>query len=129
MEDADLTNPQGLKLAIEAGNALRDAMNSQLHPALLRMSAVQEQRKRFEKYRNKFSFIIARQLNNLFIHYGNHRGESEHRADGLVLPQHTGIHKELIEYAELMHWAKVHTEMMKFYFVCKNYFPLNYLNY
>lgn len=107
LDDADLTNSQGLKMAIEAGNALRDAMNSQLDPALLRMAAVQEQRKRFEKYKDKFSRNICRQLNNLFIHYGNHKGESEKINDGLVLPQHGSVHKELSNYAELMHWIKV----------------------
>lgn len=82
-------------------------MNSQLDPALLRLAAVQEQRKRFENYKNKFSRIISRQLNNLFIHYGNHKGESEKNTDGLVLPQHTAVHKELAAYTELMHWIKV----------------------
>ncbi|KAF2900398.1 hypothetical protein ILUMI_05792 [Ignelater luminosus] len=107
LDDADLTNANGLKFAIEAGNALRDAMNSQLDPALLRMAAVQEQRKRFEKFKDKFSRSICRQLNNLFIHYGNHKGESEKSSDGLVLPQHGTVHKELSMYAELMHWIKV----------------------
>uniref|UniRef100_A0A1Y1MFS9 Exocyst complex component Sec3 PIP2-binding N-terminal domain-containing protein n=1 Tax=Photinus pyralis TaxID=7054 RepID=A0A1Y1MFS9_PHOPY len=107
LDDADLTNNQGLKSAIEAGNALRDAMNSQLDPALVRMAAVQEQRKRFEKYKDKFSRSICRQLNNLFIHYGNDKGESEKTTDGLVLPQHSLVHKELSTYAELMHWLKV----------------------
>ncbi|KAK4883341.1 hypothetical protein RN001_006660 [Aquatica leii] len=107
LDDADLTNNQGLKSAIEAGNALRDAMNSQLDPALLRMAAVQEQKKRFEKYKDKFSRSICRQLNNLFIHYGNDKGESEKSTDGLVLPQHSSVHKELIMYSELMHWIKV----------------------
>ncbi|XP_018331372.1 exocyst complex component 1 [Agrilus planipennis] len=107
LDDADLTNTQGLKQAIEAGNALRDAMNCQLDPALLRMSAVQEQRKKFEKYKDKFSRAICRQLNNLFIHYGNHKGESDRNTEGLVLPQHSMVHKELIPYTELMHWIKI----------------------
>lgn len=107
LEDADLTNPQGLKAAIEAGNALKEAMNVELEPALLHMSAVQEQKKHFEKYRDKFSRAINRQLNNLFIHYGNHRGETERSTDGLVLPLHSAVHKELSSYTELMHWSKV----------------------
>ncbi|KAF5308647.1 hypothetical protein FQR65_LT06108 [Abscondita terminalis] len=107
LDDADLTTNQGLKSAIEAGNALRDAMNSQLDPALLRMAAVQEQKKRFEKFRDKFSRNICRQLNNLFIHYGNDKGETEKNTDGLVMPQHSSVHKELSTYAELMHWIKV----------------------
>lgn len=107
LEDADLTTPEGLKAATEAGNALRDALNCQIDPALLRMSAVQEQRKKFENYKNKFSRIITRQLNNLFIHYGNHKGDFEKQSDGLVLPHHTAVHKELYGYSQLMQWIKV----------------------
>lgn len=107
LEEPDLTSPQGLRLAIQAGNMLKDAMNSNLDPALLHMAAVQEQNKRFHKCKEKFSRAINRQLNNLFIHFGNHRGESEKSSDGFVLPQHNGVHKELIPYMELMHWSKV----------------------
>lgn len=82
-------------------------MNSNIDKALLQMSAVQEQRRRFEKYKEKFSRSICRQLNNLFIHYGNHKGESDKTSEGLILPQHNGVHKELNSYIELMHWIKV----------------------
>ncbi|XP_044259494.1 exocyst complex component 1 isoform X2 [Tribolium madens] len=107
LEDADFTTPQGLKAAVEAGNALKIAMNSDIDKALLQMTAVQEQRRRFEKYKEKFSRSICRQLNNLFIHYGNHKGESDKSIEGLILPQHSGVHKELTSYVELMHWIKV----------------------
>lgn len=107
LEDADLTTPDGMKAAVEAGNALRDALNCHIDPALLRMAAVQEQRKKFENLKNKFSRIISRQLNNLFIHYGNYKGDTEKSIDGLVLPQHAVVHKELFAYGELMHWIKV----------------------
>ncbi|EEZ98592.2 Exocyst complex component 1-like Protein [Tribolium castaneum] len=107
LEDADFTTPQGLKAAVEAGNALKIAMNSDIDKALLQMTAVQEQRRRFEKYKEKFSRSICRQLNNLFIHYGNHKGESDKTVEGLILPQHSGVHKELTSYVELMHWIKV----------------------
>lgn len=43
-------------------------MNAQIHPALVRLKAIQEQRKRFEKWKAKFSQILSRHLNNLFIH-------------------------------------------------------------
>ncbi|KAJ3665475.1 hypothetical protein Zmor_000968 [Zophobas morio] len=107
LEDADFTTPQGLKAAVEAGNALKVAMNSDIDKALLQMTAVQEQRRRFEKYKEKFSRSICRQLNNLFIHYGNHKGESDKTVEGLILPQHSGVHKELNSYIDLMHWIKV----------------------
>lgn len=106
LEEPDLTSPNGLIAAIEAGNALRDAMNSQLDPALLHMGAVQEQRKTFEKYKEKFSRLINRHLNNLFIYLGNGT-EPEKSADGLSFPSHTYVHKQLTTYTELMHWSKL----------------------
>ena len=66
--DADLTSTQGLKEAIEAGKALQAVMNAEIQPALVQLSAVQDQRKRFDKWKTKFSQIISRHLNNLFIH-------------------------------------------------------------
>lgn len=68
LTDADLTSASGLAEAISAGKALLNAMNAEIHPALLRMAAVQEQRKRFDKWKAKFSQTISRHLNNLFIH-------------------------------------------------------------
>lgn len=102
--DTELTTPQGLAAAIEAGNALKSCMNCELHPALLRLAAVQEQRKRFDKLRDKFSHSISRQLNNLFIHLGNDK--SDFPIDELTLPNHNNIHKELSAFSELMHWTK-----------------------
>lgn len=66
--DSDLTSPQGLQNAVAAGKALLAAMNAEIHPALVRLAAVQEQRKRFDKWKTKFSQTISRHLNNLFIH-------------------------------------------------------------
>lgn len=106
LEDSDFTTQEGLTAAIKAANALKIAMNSNIDKALLQMTAVQEQRKKFEKYKEKFSRSLSRQLNNLFIHYGNHKGESDRNVEGLILPQHSGVHKELYAYTELMHWMK-----------------------
>lgn len=66
--DADLTTKEGLRDAISAGKALQAVMNAEIHPALVRLAAVQEQKKRFDKWKSKFSQIISRHLNNLFIH-------------------------------------------------------------
>lgn len=107
MDDADFTTPEGLAIAVKAANALKVAMNSDIDKALLQMAAVQEQRKKFEKYKEKFSRTLSRQLNNLFIHYGNHKGEADKNVEGLILPQHSGVHRELYPYTELMHWMKV----------------------
>ncbi|KAJ8969647.1 hypothetical protein NQ314_001649 [Rhamnusium bicolor] len=112
LEDADFTTHEGLNAAMRAANALKIAMNSNIDKALLQMTAVQEQRKKFEKYKEKFSRSLSRQLNNLFIHYGNHKGESDRNVEGLILPQHSGVHKELYAYIELMHWMKVMDKKM-----------------
>lgn len=105
LEDTDFQSPGALKAAIEAGNALKVAMNCDVNKALLQMKAIEDQRKKYDKLKSKFSINISRQLNNLFIHYGNHKGEGD--KDGLILPQHSGVHKELRPYTELMHWMKV----------------------
>lgn len=66
--DADLTNPNALREAIVAAKELQAVMNAEIHPALVQLSAVQEQKKRFDKWKSKFSHILSRHLNNLFIH-------------------------------------------------------------
>lgn len=105
--DSDLTSPQGLQNAVAAGKALLAAMNAEIHPALVRLAAVQEQRKRFDKWKTKFSQTISRHLNNLFIHLGNDAGETlSFHASDLTLPKHNSIHRELEVYTELMHWSK-----------------------
>lgn len=106
LTDTDLTSLKGLQAAKDAGRALQNAMSCDIDPALLRLSAVQDQRKRFDKWKAKFSNTISRHLNNLFIHLGNDLGEtvSAHR-DDLKLPKHHH-HRELGAYQELMHWMK-----------------------
>lgn len=117
LNDTDLTTPQGLAAAIAAGKALQTAMNCDIDSALLRLTAVQDQRKRFEKWKAKFSATISRHLNNMFIHSANDLGESQlvGGANGggaatsiadLVLTKHTNVHKDLSTYSELMHWIK-----------------------
>lgn len=106
LTDTDLTSLRGLQAAKDAGRALQNAMSCDIDPALLRLTAVQDQRKRFDKWKAKFSSTISRHLNNLFIHLGNDLGEttSSHR-DDLKLPKHHH-HRELGAYQELMHWMK-----------------------
>lgn len=102
--ETDLSD-NGLQAAINAGKALQNAMNSDIDPALLRLTAVQDQRKRFEKWKAKFSQTIGRHLNNLFIHLSNEIGESLSHSYDLTLPKHDH-HKTLRKYQELMHWMK-----------------------
>lgn len=111
LTDTDLTTPQGLATAIAAAKALQTAMNCDIDPALLRLTAVQDQRKRFEKWKAKFSQIISRHLNNMFIHLSNDLGESQLKdasssSSELSLTKHSMVHKELSAYNELMHWLK-----------------------
>ncbi|KRT84140.1 hypothetical protein AMK59_2431 [Oryctes borbonicus] len=107
LENPDFSSPENIKLAIEASKALKDALNADIEPALLDKAAIQEQKKYFLKYKDRFSYSLNRQLNNLFIHYGNHKGETIRNGDGFSLPHHNAIHKELQGYTELMHWTKV----------------------
>lgn len=106
LTETDLTSIKGLQAAKDAGRALQNAISCDIDPALLRLTAVQDQRKRFDKWKAKFSSTISRHLNNLFIHLGNDLGEtvSSHR-DDLKLPKHHH-HRELGAYQELMHWMK-----------------------
>lgn len=108
LSDPDLKTVNGRQAAINAGKALQQAMNSDIDPALLRLTAVQDQRKRFEKWKLKFSSTISRYLNNLFIHLGNDIGEgnSQSQSHELILQSHSNVHKELAAYMELMHWTK-----------------------
>lgn len=105
LTDTDLT-PKGLSAAIAAGKALQMAMNSDIDPTLLQLTAVQDQRKRFEKWKAKFSQTISRHLNNLFIHLGNLGDAQALHTNDLSLPKHQNVHKELLAFLELMHWMK-----------------------
>nr|CAG4643786.1 EOG090X02H9 [Lepidurus arcticus] len=121
--DADLTNPVGLQNATAAAQALQRVMNAELSPGLERLTAVQDQKKRFEKWRAKFSASLARHLNNLFIHLGNDVGDTtsqSSRNSNLSIPKHAHLHTDLAPYTELMHWLKAldrHTydELIKVY--------------
>lgn len=60
LNEADLATTNGLQEAIAAGKALVAAMNAEIEPALVQLAAVQEQRKRFDKWKTKFSHAITR---------------------------------------------------------------------
>lgn len=66
--DADLTSPNGLRDAIAAAKELQAVMNAEIHPALVQLAAVQDQKKQFDRWKSKFSHSLSRHLNNLFIH-------------------------------------------------------------
>lgn len=114
--EADLSQPRGLEDALQASEALRAALNAQIHPALVRLGAVQGQRRRLEKLKGKFSQNLSRHLNNLFIHLGNDTTEtfsppideifSRQWTPGSsvhVPPKH---HAQLAPYGPLLGWAR-----------------------
>ncbi|XP_030385383.1 exocyst complex component 1 [Scaptodrosophila lebanonensis] len=106
LEDPDFKTEAGIKAAIAAAQCLQQAMNSDIDSALLRLEAVQDQRKRFEKWKQKFSIFISRYMNNMFIHIGNEIGDLPLTSNELVLPNHSNVHQSLAPYTELMHWTK-----------------------
>lgn len=119
--DGDLTNPSSIGDCIAAAEALQNAMNTKVHPALTKLAAYQEQQKLFEKLRQKFSQRLSRHLNNLFIHLGNELGETlSVHASELTLPKHISCHRDLLAYAQLMMWLKcvdpaAYTQLAKVY--------------
>lgn len=85
-----------------AGASLLKATTAPLPPGLDKLSAVTEQKRRLDKLRAKFSILVARHLNNLFIHLGNDPGENSVSGGDLILPTHQTVHRELEPYTELM---------------------------
>lgn len=59
LEDADFTSSEGLAAVIKAAEALKRSTNANIDQALLQMYAVQEQKKKFEKYKEKFSRSLS----------------------------------------------------------------------
>lgn len=118
LEDPNLKTPEGRQAAILAAKCLKEALSSDIDPELQRLVAVRDQMKRFEKWKNKFLGPVSRYLNNLFIHLSNEIGDSfpsiplnrSNATDNgpiinyLKLPDHSGVHRELIPHTELMHW-------------------------
>lgn len=105
--DADLTNSNSLREATVAAKELQAVMNAEIHPALVQLTAVQEQKKRFDKWKTKFAHVLSRHLNNLFIHIGNDTSKLKIFGSELNLPIRSQFHKELSAYTSLMHWCKV----------------------
>ncbi|KOX67727.1 Exocyst complex component 1 [Melipona quadrifasciata] len=103
-----------------AGAALLKAIIAPLPPGLDKLNAVTEQKRRLDKLRVKFSIIVARHLNNLFIHLGNDIGDTSMSMTDLVLPTHQAVHHELEPYTELMQLLraldnKAFTQLTKVY--------------
>ncbi|XP_033743453.1 exocyst complex component 1-like isoform X1 [Pecten maximus] len=107
LSDGDLSTPGGIYECTAAANALQNCMAVQIHPALRKMSAVEEQQKRYSKFSASFAKRLAHHLNNLFIHQGNEMGETLSRQTvDFKIPQHHSSHRDLTPYADLMFWLK-----------------------
>ncbi|XP_069131565.1 exocyst complex component 1-like isoform X2 [Argopecten irradians] len=107
LSDGDLSTPGGIYECTAAANALQNCMAVQIHPALQKMSAVEEQQKRYSKFSASFAKRLAHHLNNLFIHQGNEMGETLSRLNvDFKLPQHHSSHRDVTPYADLMLWLK-----------------------
>lgn len=105
--EGDLQSQAGINDCTAAAEALQKCVHTDIHPALQKMAAVEEQQKRFEKYTNQFAKRLAHHLNCLFIQQGNEMGETLSRcANDLRLPQHRSSHSDLMPYADLMLWLK-----------------------
>jgi len=112
LSEANFTSAHAIRACTEAANALQCSMTTHISPSLVQMTAVQEQKKRFEKYRKNFAQNLSRQLNNLFIHEGNTALQREtgdaamFYVGELHLPEHDASHRKLEPYADLMLWLK-----------------------
>ena len=109
LQEADLANVDMLPRITEAAHALSAALLAPLPFSMTKMAAVQDQRKRMEKLKDRFAKPLCRHLNNVFIHLGNEGGDTlgaHHSGRDLCLPNRTDIHKNLSVYAGLMHWLK-----------------------
>ncbi|XP_045608376.1 exocyst complex component 1 isoform X2 [Procambarus clarkii] len=105
--EPDLNKAGSLPQAIQAAAALQTVISAPISPHLSQLQAVQDEKKRFDKLRIRFSQIVSRHLNNLFIHLGNDPGETlSLHAEQLTLPRHGSIHTELRPYMPLMHWVR-----------------------
>jgi len=107
--NADLSSPEGVQKATKAVFSLKDAlqMENMLHPALIKMRAVTDQKRILERLRSKFSQNLTSHLAKLFIHHGNVLiADSPAAIAAFRFPQLSPMHKELSAYSELMDWLK-----------------------
>lgn len=106
--NADLCSPNGIHQCCLASKALLKCSTALIHPSMEKMTAIQEQKKKFDKLKGTFAKQLSHHLNNLFIHQGNEAGGGTLtlHAQEFKLPQHTKCHRELLPYADLMHWLK-----------------------
>ena len=106
LNEPDFSSSRKLRECIQAAKALQTVLESEIEPNLIQMTAVQDQLKRCNKIRSGFSKGIFRHLNNIFTHFGNDTDNLDSGSGQLKLTRRKHIHKELMKYAELVHWMK-----------------------
>lgn len=108
--NADLNSVEGISKATRDAYALKDALNIEknVHPALLKMGAVADQRRRLDKFKQKFSQNLMSHLAKLFIHHGNISSmDAVATVNSLRLPVLNSMYQELTPYTKLMGWLKM----------------------
>ncbi|CAL8084689.1 unnamed protein product [Orchesella dallaii] len=108
--NADFNSVEGIAKATKDAYALKEALNIEenIHPALLKMRSVADQKRRLEKFKQKFSQNLMSHLAKLFIHHGNISSiDSSSTVQALRLPIINLMYNELTPYTKLMGWLKV----------------------
>lgn len=106
LSQPNLTTEDGLREACGAAEVLRRLSTASQGTAaghLSRMVAAVEQTRMLDKLRTRFSGSIAHHICNLLVHMGNDAAVVN---NGLMLPDHSSIYRQLSAYTELVHWAK-----------------------
>ncbi len=106
LAEADLSSSRKLRECGQAARALQRVLTAEVDENLARMTAVQDQIKRCEKLRDRFSKAVSRHLSNLFVHLGNDTMNLDAGGQQLKLSRRKHIHKELLKYSDLVHWLK-----------------------
>lgn len=107
--NADFNSLEGISKATKDAYALKEALNidENIHPALLKMRAVVDQKRRLDKLKQKFSQNITSHLAKLFIHHGNISSvETMPTLSTLRLTVLNQMYQELTPYTQLMGWLK-----------------------
>ncbi|CAG0882278.1 unnamed protein product [Cyprideis torosa] len=98
-----------LPVLAEAANSLKRALQAEsIHPMLCRMAAYQEQKKKLDRLRVRFSQKLQMQLRNLLTQLSSVTGDyvTVQPVEQLSLAGHSAIHRLLKPYADLIQWLR-----------------------
>lgn len=108
--NADFNSLEGINKATKDAYALKEALNIEenIHPALLKMQAVGDQKRRLDKFKQKFSHNLTSHLAKLFKHHGNISSidSMPPTITSLRLAVLNSMYQELTPYTKLMGWLK-----------------------